>query len=155
MGGTYAHAYTNTLQGLIILLVALALFSHGWHYFEGEPITQIRSLGADYAVAFNPNSDLYSDFFSVFVSGFVVTCALMLQPHILTKVLYLRNASDANRFILTTVLAGSVFMLMLAIGFYARLAGSEIASQDTVVREYLLLEFAGSPMGELILAFIL
>lgn len=154
MGGTYAHAYTNTLQGLIMLLVALGLFAHGWHYFEGDPITQIRGLGADYAAAFNPGSDLYHDFFSVFVSGFVVTFALMLQPHILTKVLYLREAKDANRFILTTVLAGSVFMLMLAIGFYARLAGYEIASQDTVVREYLLLEFAGSAMGELILAFI-
>jgi sodium/pantothenate symporter len=49
---------------------------------------------ADYAAAFNPDSGLYFDFFSVFVSGFVVTFALMLQPHILTKVLYLRSERD-------------------------------------------------------------
>lgn len=154
MGGTYAHAYTNTLQGVMMMLVAAALFVHGLHYLGDAPLERIRALGADYAAVFNPNSDLYFSFFSVFVSGFVVTFALMLQPHILTKVLYLRSDRDANRFILTTVISGSVFMLMLMIGFYARLAGYEIESQDTVVREYLLREFLGTPAGDLILAFI-
>jgi SSS family solute:Na+ symporter/sodium/pantothenate symporter len=45
-------------------------------------------------------------------------------------------------------------MLMLMLGFYARLAGYEIDAQDAVVREYLLREFMGSAGGEIVLAFI-
>ena len=78
----------------------------------------------------------------------------MLQPHILTKVLYLRSERDIGKFIGTTVVVGTLFTLMLMIGFYARLAGLEIDAQDTVVREYLLHEFGNSAWGEYALVFI-
>jgi SSS family solute:Na+ symporter/sodium/pantothenate symporter len=78
----------------------------------------------------------------------------MLQPHILTKVLYLRSERDIGKFIATTVVVGSIFTLMLMIGFYARLAGLDIPEQDTVVREYLLFEFGTSLWGEYVLVFI-
>lgn len=154
MGGTYAHAYTNTLQGIMMLLVTVVLFVQGWKYFDGDMLGALRSVGAEYAAPFNRDSRLYSDFFSVFVSGFVITFALMLQPHILTKVLYLRSEKDIRQFIISTVVVGSVFTLMLMIGFYARLAGVEVDAQDTVVREYLLHEFGSSPWGEYALVFV-
>jgi len=103
---------------------------------------------------FNADSDLYFDFFSVFASGFIVTFALMLQPHILTKVLYLQSEKDIGRFITTTVLVAGLFTCMLFIGFYAALAGLEIRFQDAVVREYLLHQFAGSSLGPYALTFI-
>jgi SSS family solute:Na+ symporter/sodium/pantothenate symporter len=154
MGGTYAHAYTNTLQGVMMLGVTVLLFVQGYKYFGGDIGGALARIGADYAAAYNPSSRLYFDFFSVFVSGFVITFALMLQPHILTKVLYLRSERDINLFIGTTVLVGALFTLMLMIGFYARLAGLEIDAQDTVVREYLLHEFGSSAWGEYVLVFI-
>lgn len=154
MGGTYAHAYTNTLQGVMMLAITVILVAQGWKYLGADPIAALRAVESGYADAFNAGSDLYSDFFSVFVSGFVVTFALMLQPHILTKVLYLRSERDIGKFIATTVVVGSVFTLMLMIGFYARLAGLDIPEQDTVVREYLLFEFGSSPWGEYVLVFI-
>ncbi|WOJ92316.1 sodium:solute symporter family protein [Congregibacter variabilis] len=154
MGGTYAHAYTNTLQGIMMLVVTLVLFVQGFKYFSGDPMGALRAVGDNYAQAFNESSNLYFDFFSVFVSGFVVTFALMLQPHILTKVLYLRSDKDIGKFICTTAVVGTLFTLMLMIGFYARLAGLEIDAQDTVVREYLLHEFGSSAWGEYVLVFI-
>ena len=154
MGGTYAHAYTNTLQGIMMLLVTVVLFTQGLKYFGADAVGSLQRIGENYAAAFNRDSNLYFDFFSVFVSGFVITFALMLQPHILTKVLYLRSEKDVTRFIATTVVVGAVFMLMLMIGFYARLAGLEIDAQDTVVREYLLHEFGSSVWGEYVLVFI-
>ena len=154
MGGTYAHAYTNTLQGIMMLLVTAVLFTQGLKYFGGDAIGSLQRFGENYAAAFNRDSNLYFEFFSVFVSGFVITFALMLQPHILTKVLYLRSEKDVTKFITTTVVVGAVFMLMLMIGFYARLAGLEIEAQDTVVREYLLHEFGSSVWGEYVLVFI-
>jgi len=154
MGGTYAHAYTNTLQGIMMLLVTVVLFVQGFKYFEGDMWSAIASVGSDYAAPFNPGSELYFDFFSVFVSGFVVTFALMLQPHILTKVLYLRSERDIGLFIGSTVVVGTLFTLMLMLGFYARLAGVEVGSQDTVVRDYLVHEFSSSVWGSYVLVFI-
>ena len=154
MGGTYAHAYTNTLQGFMMLGIAVYLFIDGWHWFGGAPLEALRSVGEQYAAVYNRDSDLYFSFFSVFGSGFIVTFALMLQPHILTKVLYLRSERDINRFILTTVVVGTLFTFMLVVGFYARLSGLEVDAQDAVVREYLLQEFAGSESGRYALTFI-
>lgn len=154
MGGTYAHAYTNTLQGIMMLVVTCVLFVQGFKYFSGDPMSALREVSDNYAAAYNVGSELYFDFFSVFVSGFVVTFALMLQPHILTKVLYLRSERDIGKFIATTAVVGTFFTLMLMIGFYARLAGLEIDAQDTVVREYLLHEFGSSIWGEYALVFI-
>lgn len=154
MGGTYAHAYTNSLQGIMMMLVTAVLFIQGWKYVDGDFLGALATVGKEYSSAFNSDSNLYFDFFSVFVSGFVITFALMLQPHILTKVLYLRSERDINKFIGTTVIVGSLFTLMLMIGFYARLSGLEVQAQDTVVREYLLHEFGSSLWGEYVLVFI-
>lgn len=154
MGGTYAHAYTNTLQGVMMLGITVLLFAQGWKYFAGDPVAALNAVGQGYGDVFNGSSDLYFDFFSVFVSGFVVTFALMLQPHILTKILYLRSERDIGKFIGTTVVVGSIFTLMLMIGFYARLAGLEVANQDAVVRDYLLFEFGSSLWGEYMLALV-
>ncbi|WP_116368057.1 sodium:solute symporter family transporter [Parahaliea mediterranea] len=154
MGGTYAHAYTNTLQGVMMMAITALLFVQGFKYLGDAPLDALRAVGADYAAAFNPSSDLYFSFFSVFLSGFIVTFALMLQPHILTKVLYLRSERDIGKFIGTTVVVGTLFTLMLMLGFYARLAGLEIDAQDTVVREYLLHEFSGDPLGQYLLVLI-
>lgn len=154
MGGTYAHAYTNTLQGVMMLGITVLLFVHGWRYFNGDFFASLASVSDSYAAPFNPDSELYFDAFSVFVSGFVVTFALMLQPHILTKVLYLRSEQDIGKFIGTTVVVGTVFTLMLMIGFYARLSGLQIDSQDAVVTQYLLQEFGGSASGSYLLVLI-
>ncbi len=154
MGGTYAHAYTNTLQGVMMILVTLLLFVQGFKYFDGGFFESLRGISDSYAAAYNSDSELYYSFFSVFGSGFIITFALMLQPHILSKVLYLRSEADIGKFIGTTVVVGTFFTLILMVGFYSRLAGLEIPAQDTVVREYLLFEFGGSAAGELTLTFI-
>ncbi len=154
MGGTYAHAYTNTLQGIMMMLVTLLLFWQGLKYFDGGFFSSLKTVSDAYAAAFNHQSSLYYSFFSVFVSGFIITFALMLQPHILTKVLYLRSEADIGKFIGTTVVVGTFFTLILMVGFYTRLAGLDVPAQDTVMREYLLHEFSGTPLGNLALTFI-
>ncbi|WP_243748816.1 sodium:solute symporter family transporter [Pseudomaricurvus alcaniphilus] len=154
MGGTYAHAYTNTLQGIMMLAIAAFLAFDGWYHFDGDVLQSLRSVGANYAALVNPDSELYGTYLSVFVSGFVVTFALMLQPHILTKTLYLKSEADTTRFIVTATLVGFVFSQMLLLGFYARLAGVESPVQDAVVVNYLLFEYGNSEAGQLLLAFI-
>ena len=154
MGGTYAHAYTNTMQGIMMMMIALLLVVHGAKYFDNGFLHSLNSVGENYASIFNKQSELYYDMFSVFGSGFIITFALMLQPHILTKVLYLKNEGEINKFIITTAVVGFIFSLMLMIGFYARLSGVETANQDSVLVQYLVSEFTSKPIGEYILVFI-
>jgi SSS family solute:Na+ symporter/sodium/pantothenate symporter len=154
MGGSYAHAYTNTFQGVMMALVAIFIFVQGFYHFGGDISASLGALGENYTALYNPESNLYFDFFSVFLSGFIITFALMMQPHILTKMLYLKNDADVNKFLVTTVIAGACFMLMLAVGFYARLKGLEIDSQDSVVVSYIAAEFAGHDWGPYALVFI-
>lgn len=154
MGGTYAHAYTNTFQGIMMLGIALFLFFHGIKYFDGGFMNALEAVSPNYAKVFNPESVLYYDFFSVFVAGFIITFALMLQPHILTKVLYIKDDKDVNKFIGTTVVVGLCFALILFIGFFAKLSGLEIARQDTVVVTYIVKEFGASAWGQYFLTFV-
>lgn len=141
MGGTYAHAYTNTLQGGMMVFVSAFLFLQGLKYFDGGFFSTLAQFGEHYSSVYNPESPLYYDFFSVFAAGFIITFALMLQPHILTKVLYLKEEKDVNKFIITTFVVGTVFSFMLFLGFYAKIAGLEIVRQDAVVATYINHEF--------------
>lgn len=141
IGGTYSHAYTNAFQGLMMVFIAMIVFVSGLKYFEGGFISSLQSVSENYALVFNPDSNLYFSFFSVFVSGFVITFALMFQPHIFTKVLYLKNEGDVNKFIATTFVSGLIFSLMLFVGFYARLSGLEGVAQDKVVATFITQEF--------------
>lgn len=154
MGGTYAHAYTNSMQGIMMMLISSFLFIHGLKYFDGGFLPALESVSANYAAIFNPESNLYYSFFSVFASGFIITFALMLQPHILTKVLYLKDDSDVKKFIVTTFVVGVLFSLMLFVGFYAKLSGLEIVRQDAVVASYIVNEFSTGAFGPYILTFI-
>tara|TARA_B100000446_G_scaffold40601_2_gene36231 strand:+ start:8641 stop:10197 length:1557 start_codon:yes stop_codon:yes gene_type:complete len=154
MGGSYAHAYTNTFQGLMMIGVSLFIFVQGFYHFGGDVGAALASVGESYSQVFNPDSNLYYDFFSVFLSGFVITFALMMQPHILTKMLYLKSDGDVNKFLITSFIAGSFFMLMLAVGFYARLKGLEIDAQDRVVVAYIGDEFSSFVWGGYALVFI-
>ena len=154
MGGTYAHAYTNTLQGLMMLFISAFLFLHGLKYFNGGFFQSLLSVSTDWASVYNKSSALYYDFFSVFLSSFIITFALMLQPHILTKVLYLKSDKDIKKFLMTTFIVGGIFGLILFVGFYAKLAGLNVSQQDAVVTKYIFHEFSGSTWGPYFLVFL-
>ncbi|MEX1367485.1 MAG: sodium:solute symporter family protein [Nannocystaceae bacterium] len=148
MGGTYAHAYTNAVQGVLMAGVAVLLFASGVSELDGGLLTSLHSVSADYAAVVNPSSTLYGDVFAVFISAFVVTFALMMQPHILTKVLYLRSDRDINRFLVVAIGMGTVYGLCLFAGLWARLRGIEVPleAQDTVVARYVAEAF-GTGLG--------
>ena len=148
MGGSYAHAYTNTLQGIVMLGISLFLCFYGFSQMEGSFFSQLEAISPSFASVFNTTSPLYYDFFSVFLSSFIVTFALMLQPHILTKVLFLKDDKQVNKFLITALGTGVVFSLMLFIGFFAKFDGLEIARQDAVVATYITETFKGTLWGQ-------
>ncbi|MEM9195129.1 MAG: sodium:solute symporter family protein, partial [Myxococcota bacterium] len=90
---------------------------------------------------YNADGRLYDSFFSVFVTGFIVSFGLVCQPHILMKALYLKSDRDVNRYLVIGAGIGFVFALMLLAGIYARVRFPELAAegigQDAVMVVYI------------------
>ncbi|MCB9633216.1 MAG: sodium:solute symporter family protein [Sandaracinus sp.] len=141
MGGTYAHAYTNALQGAMMVIVAVALVYSGLHLFGGETsfLERLAERGPNLVEVPNPDSPLFNNVFDVFIAGFVVSFGLVCQPHILTKALYLRSDRDLRRYLVIATLIGATFAGILIVGLYARVGFPELDTvpQDAVVASYL------------------
>lgn len=150
-GGVNAHAYTNAVQAVVMLIVAIALIASGLHHFAGEKgvLAALGAQDANLALAVNPKSLYFRDVFEIFICNFVVGVALVVQPHILTKALYLRSDKELNRYLATAVGVGVIFAAVMVTGIYARLALGGGVKMDLVVPTYVKTVFSGE-MGVLI-----
>ena len=121
LGGTYAHAYTNSLQGAMMVLVALAIVGTGAHYIvDGGLLAAVAAQDPNLAKPINPASLFYGSVWEVFVCGFVVSFGLVCQPHILMKSLYLRSDRDLNAYLVVAAVIGVIFASILLAGLFAR-----------------------------------
>lgn len=150
-GGAWAHAFTNTLQGAVMLVVALLLFSSGLGWWADGAVTAELSASGWTA----PGSPLFSSSAEVWLVPFVMGAALATQPHLLTKALYV----EGPRALRTTTAVGvgtfAVFCLVLFAGVYARLALPAGLPQDQVMAAYLQVAFPWEPLGALVSVAIL
>jgi sodium/pantothenate symporter len=154
VGGAYAHAYTNLLQGVVMVAVSAIIVASGWPLLSGglgEFFGAVAARGPELVGAVNPKSPLFGSFFSVYVSGFVIGFSLVCQPHIMTKALYVKSDRDVRRYLVVTVLVSLVFTALLLVGLYARVMDlppeafidprTGIFSQDRVMAVYLARTF--------------
>lgn len=119
-GGTYAHVFTNMLQGFLMIGVSLLIVGYGIKLML-EPVfwDSIAQLAPEMKQAVNPKSKLYNDYFSTYVSGFCIGAALVCQPHILTKALYVKTDRAVRQYIAVFSVVFLLFCLLLAAGFWA------------------------------------
>ncbi len=155
VGGTYAHAFTNTLQGSLMLIVSLIIIISGVKYFGQAPaglFEHIARQDPSLVAWVNPQSNLFNSVFSIYVSGWIVGAALVIQPHILTKALYVKTDKAVRNYLTIAILALVVFFLLPIAGFYARLAVNPeqfldattgLFRQDLVMTVYLKNVFPG------------
>lgn len=148
LGGTYAHVFTNTLQGSLMLLVTLLILASGVHLFgaEGGVLAALSARDPNLVTWINPASDLFNDIFSIYISGFLIGAALVCQPHILTKALYVRSDRAVRQYLIYGIIAIVLFFMLPAAGFYARLtlppeqivdAATGAFRQDLVMAAYI------------------
>ena len=71
-GGTYAHAYTNTAQGLIMIAVAVVLVMSGFDLFDGNFWGKLKAKNPHLVEFTYPGSILFRHWFEVFVANFIV-----------------------------------------------------------------------------------
>lgn len=123
-GGANSLVYTNTIQAILMLVVAFIMLGSGWAYWrDGFSGFQQQLAAIDPALtgAINPGSALFRDWFEVAFCNFVVGVAIVCQPHIVTRSLMLRNDGDVSRYLIIGISAQIIFFAVLLVGFYARL----------------------------------
>jgi SSS family solute:Na+ symporter/sodium/pantothenate symporter len=144
-GGASLHVWSNSVQALTMLAVALilvasgaAIFGNGLSGFFG----QLDAVAPHYGSVTNPDSLLFRDLFEVVIANFIIGLAIIMQPHIISKSLYLRSERDVNTYLVTAMVAGTVFTAVLLVGLYARLELGGELPPDRVVATYIASGFA-------------
>ncbi|MCG6947647.1 MAG: sodium:solute symporter family protein [Acidobacteria bacterium] len=143
-GGASLHVWSNSLQAMTMLAVAVilvvsgaALFGDGLSGFFG----QLDAVAPHYGSMTNPQSLLFRDLFEVVVANFVIGLAIIMQPHIISKSLYLRSERDVNTYLVTAMVAGTIFTAVLLVGLYARIELGGDLPPDRVVATYIASSF--------------
>ncbi|MEZ4223168.1 MAG: sodium:solute symporter family protein [Polyangiaceae bacterium] len=167
VGGTYAHAYTNTLQGIVMVAVGGLIVASGFKYLSGGTEAVSAALAAqdpNLVTWVNAKSPLFGSTFSVWVSGFLIGFALVCQPHILTKALYVKTDREVRRYLGVCVAVSLVFTALLLVGIYARLMNlpaeafvnpaTGAFSQDRVMAVYLAKSFGPASLAVVTVALL-
>lgn len=136
-GGAWAHAFTNTAQGVVMLVMAVAIFASGLDHWSSGAV--IDTLAASGAVA--AGSPLFGSLAEVWVVPFIMGVALTTQPHLLTKALYVKDRRSLWLTIAIGIGTFAVFCLVLFAGAYARVELPADIPQDQVMARYLAQAF--------------
>lgn len=146
LGGTYAHAYTNLAQGLLMLGVATAIFVQASRGL-GSPAAALDALAAQDPRLVGwlfPESPFYRNWLEVAVCPFVLGFALVAQPHLLLKTQYVKSTRDVALMSLTGGACFVVFSLVLVAGLSARVTLGPGIAQDVVMTKWLVSAFPGA-----------
>lgn len=149
-GGANAMVYTNTIQAILMIIVAVILLGSGYEHFSKGVhgfIDQLNAIDPALTKATNPASYLFRDYFEVIFCNFIVGIAIVCQPHIITKSLLLKEERDVNKYLITAILVETLFFLVVIAGLYARLsfpdlkANGAALSVDGIIPAYVVQEF--------------
>jgi sodium/pantothenate symporter len=120
-GGANGHAWTGAAQAVVMLAVAVLLVVKGLpSLLDGSLVASLRTADPALLGVTNPGSHYFRTLFEVLVCNFLVGAALVCQPHIVSKVLFLRDDKQVRTYLTTAVLGGTVFLCVLVTGLYAR-----------------------------------
>ncbi|MCC5919383.1 MAG: sodium:solute symporter [Cyclobacteriaceae bacterium] len=123
-GGANSMVYTNAIQAISMLIVAVILIASGYQHFEAGIqgfVDKLRAIDPLLVSATNPASPIFRDFFEIIFCQVIVGIAVVCQPHILTKSLLLKKEEDVNQYLTVGAIVQFLFFLVVIAGLYARL----------------------------------
>lgn len=149
-GGANSMVYTNAIQAISMLIVAIILIGSGYEYLEqgiNGFMAKLNNIDPLLTKPLNPESPIFRDYFEIIFCQMVVGIAIVCQPHILTKSLLLKKESDVNRYLIVGSIVQFLFFLVVIAGLYARIEfptliadGSPIAP-DGLISTYVVSKF--------------
>jgi len=149
-GGANSMVYTNTVQALIMLVVAVILLGSGYQHFSDGIhgfIAKLDAIDPNLTAGYNPTSFLFRDFFEIYIAQIIVGVAIVCQPHIITKSLLLKSDSDVNKYLTTGIIVQTLFFLVVITGLFARIDFPDLMINgqplklDGVMSAYVVREF--------------
>lgn len=149
-GGANSMVYTNTIQALLMLIVAFILLGSGYEHFSNGVhafLDKLSAIDPQLTSTTNDSSFLFRDYFEIFVAQFIVGIAIICQPHILTKSLLLKSDDDVNKYLTTGIITQFIFFSVVSVGLYIRLTFPDLAANgstipmDGLVSAYVVSEF--------------
>lgn len=124
VGGANSMVYTNTVQAIIMIIVAVILLSSGLNYFENGLsgfAAGLAKIDPNLTSMYNPNSFLFRDFYEIVIAQLIIGFAIVCQPHILGKSLLLSSDKDMKRYLFFAITVQTLFFFVVFAGLYARL----------------------------------
>jgi len=149
-GGANSMVYTNTIQAIIMLIVAIILIGSGYEYFEkgiGNFLNDLAAIDPNLTKPTNESSFLFRDYFEIIVAQFIIGIAVVCQPHIITKSLLLKDKKKVNVFLSSAILFMVFFFSIVIVGLYTRLSfpdltfNGESLKMDELVPTYVAVKF--------------
>jgi SSS family solute:Na+ symporter/sodium/pantothenate symporter len=134
IGGTYAHIFTNVLQGSLMIGVTLLVLVSCLTILNDSPVSFVERLNAinpDLLSLVNTNGRLFNDIYSIYIAGFIIGAVLVCQPHILTKALYVKTDKQVKQYLAVFTIIFILFFLLGTVGFFAHLVLPEGALIDS------------------------
>jgi sodium/pantothenate symporter len=149
-GGANSMVYTNTIQAVLMVIVAFILLGSGYeHFSDGFSgfVDKLNAIDPKLTQLTNDSSFLFRDYFEIFVAPIIVGIAIVCQPHILTKSLLLKRDEDVNRYLAVGIAAQFLFFLVVIAGLYARISFADLTvngeplPMDGIISAYVINEF--------------
>lgn len=149
-GGANSMVYTNTVQAIIMLVVAFILLGSGYEHFSNSInnfLNKLATIDPKLIHTTNDSSFLFRDYFEIIIAQMVVGVAIVCQPHIITKSLLLKNDSDVNKYLVTASIVQMIFFLVVFTGLYARIEFPDLMINgaalklDGVISAYVVRKF--------------
>lgn len=151
-GGANSMVYTNTIQAVVMLIVACILIGSGFSNFSdgiGGFIDKLKSIDPNLVSVTNPKSPLFRSLYEIIFAQVVVGAAIVVQPHIITKSLLLKSESHVNKFLITAVIVELLFFFVVFAGLYARIEFPDLMvdgaaiKNDAIIPAYVVKIFGG------------
>ncbi|MBI9065943.1 MAG: hypothetical protein JEZ09_01545 [Salinivirgaceae bacterium] len=136
-GGANSLVYTNSIQAVIMLIVAVILLFSGYEYFKdgiSGIFDKLTLIDPNLAKLTNPKSVLFRDYFEIIFVQLIVGFAVVCQPHIITKSFFLKEEKDVNKFLTTAILAEILFFSVAFVGIYARLTFPDLMANGVALK---------------------
>ncbi len=149
LGGATAHAWTNAMQGSVMLVIALVIASSGVSVLPAVAV-DLSSTGW-----IAPDSILFSTWWEVWLVPFAMGLALTTQPHLLAKALYVERPTDVRKTLIIGLAAFGLYSTVLLAGAYARQTLGPGVPQDQVMAQYLAVAFPWEPVAAVVSVAIL
>ncbi|MEM7549378.1 MAG: sodium:solute symporter [Bacteroidota bacterium] len=149
-GGANSMVYTNTIQAVLMLIVAFILLGSGYeHFSEGIKgfLSKLNLIDPHLASMTNPESFLFRDYFEIVFCQFIIGIAIVCQPHIITKSLLLKDDKAVDKYLVVGIVVEALFFFVVLTGLYARISFPDLSINgqqiklDAIISTYVIAEF--------------